>query len=264
MKYTDKLENAIKLYLHGLSLQAAAKTANVSYSSLQLRIKNLNLTRSNKTNSRKYFVDHNFFENINSEIKAYWLGFMYADGYISNRGSQKLIGVAIGTKDKNHLTKFVKHLKSNYQIKEYTANSGYSKNIIYNRLLMTSETMFNDLLKQGLTEHKSLTLKFPSITKKLERHFIRGYFDGDGSFAKAVNGYNIKICGTKEFLTAILNIFQKNKLKLHQRNPDKDKNNYYLTIGGMQQVKHIADYLYKESTVYLDRKHTLYEIIKSY
>ena len=72
--------------------------------------------------------------------------------------------------------------------------------------------MFSDLNKHGCIQNKSLVLQFPTISNSLIPHFIRGYFDGDGSvFILNKKNYNktnsiytalgICICGTFEFLT---------------------------------------------------------------
>lgn len=252
ISFDERINLAIQMYVSGKSLTQAAKEANVGYCSLQPRIKKLKLTRSNKINSRKYEINHNFFDKIDTEEKAYWLGFIYADGYLTNSGSQKLVGIALAIKDKQHLEKFLKSTDSNYPIHDYISSSKKYKKTKYSRIVATSEQMYESLLSHGVFQNKSLVLKFPNLNKSLLRHFVRGYFDGDGSFAKAKRGHSIKICGTKEVLLGILNFFGK-KPKLYKRKKD-DKNNWYISIGGRLQVKRIATLLYADSTIYLDRK----------
>lgn len=264
-KYEHRLKKGIELYSSGKSMTASAELATISVPALQRHLKKLGLVRSNKINSRRYKINHDFFEKIESEKTAYWLGFIYADGFLSNRKYQKVIGISLGSRDKNHLAKFLEDTDANYLVKDYKTTSGYKNNISYSRVYITSEKMFSDLLKAGVLEKKSLKLQFPTwMPSTLKSHFIRGYFDGDGSFAKNSKGtYTIKMCGTKEFLKSVLKIFGKENLKLHKARKDK-KNTYYISICGMKQIKRIADYLYNDATIYLDRKHERYNLIKQF
>lgn len=232
----------------------------ISICALQKHLKKRGLSRSNKVNSRKYQVDHSYFNMIDSEEKAYWLGFLYADGYVTKpRAGGKYIGCAIGQKDENHLTKLRKALGATYPIKTYTTES-YGVPVTYCRLLMTSEEMFDALVEKGVLEKKSLILKFPTneqVSEHLMNHFIRGYFDGDGSFSKSHDGYCVKICGTKEFLEVLGEKIGFPSRKLSKRYKDK-KNNYCLEIGGRHQVVTIGNLLYRDATVWMERKRKRY------
>ncbi|MBO5131107.1 MAG: LAGLIDADG family homing endonuclease, partial [Romboutsia sp.] len=118
--------------------------------------------------------------------------------------------------------------------------------------------------------NKSLKIKFPSdkiLDTKLYNHFIRGYFDGDGSLVLSKNSINFKFCGTKEFLEALVDIFNsisnyKYKKRLYKRRND-DKNNYYISYGGRIKTLNIMDYLYNNCNIYLERKYEKYERLKS-
>lgn len=55
----------------------------------------------------KYTFNENIFSIIDNEEKAYWLGFLYADGYLTDQG---LFGCALQEKDKAHLNKFLTFL----------------------------------------------------------------------------------------------------------------------------------------------------------
>jgi hypothetical protein len=137
--------------------------------------------------------------------------------------------------------------------------------VAYCRLLMTSEKMFDDIESKGVIEKKSLLLKFPQaqiIQSQHIHHFIRGYFDGDGSFSKSHDGYQVKICGTKEFLNTLSEYIGFPNRKLGKRHKD-NKNNYSLEIGGRLQVIAIGDYMYQNATVYLDRKYQRYLSLKT-
>ena len=94
--------------------------------------------------------------------------------------------------------------------------------------------MFNDLIKQGCVPNKSLILTFPNkhqVPKNLINHFIRGYFDGDGSISYGIQerysvrkkqntkrlNINAQFIGTKEMLTVINNCVNFNGLEKEKR-----------------------------------------------
>lgn len=192
------------------------------------------------------------------------MGFIYADGYVSKKiitETEKKIGIALSTKDINHLEKFKKHINSTYPINVYKSKSFGGVEIEYCRLLMNSDQLFDNLVAKGAFEKKTLILNFPNesiVPKELQNHFIRGYFDGDGSFKKNNDGfYAFNLCGTKEFLLKCQDILAK-QTKLEKRHKD-NKNNYSFSIGGRLQAKKIGDYLYKNATVYLERKYNRYK-----
>jgi hypothetical protein len=185
---------------------------------------------------------------------------LFADGYVTQRNP--CIGLALKSDDMPHVEKFRDDLASNYNIKTYTSKTPYGM-ATYSRLLITSEKMKEDLIKQGVIPQKSLTLVFPHIDPSLVHHFVRGYFDGDGSFSKCKSGYRVSVCGTAEFLEELgINIGFPNH-KLSKRHKTRNVNNFTLEIGGRLQVLKIGDYMYNNATVFLERKHNRYIELKN-
>ena len=253
------ITEAAELYKSGLTLMEVVERTNIPYSTLQRKLKDLGIVRSNKETSRKYEVRHDYFSVIDTESKSYWLGFMYADGYITNSSNQKQVGLALGLDDRDHLELFKSHIQASYPIKEYTTNS-FGTPVKYVRLLMTSDGLYTDLVEKGVIKNKSLTLTFPTNQKvppELMNHFIRGYFDGDGSFSKHSSGYIVKICGTKEFLHSLSDVIGFPDRSLTKRKQDT-KNSWCLEIGGRLQVLQISRYMYDQATIYLPRKYQRY------
>lgn len=225
------------------------------------------LTEEQKKNRRKYKVDDDCFELINSEESAYWFGFMLADGFINT--SENKIGVSLSTKDKSHLEKLNSFLKSSYPIKEYEIAQGYGTGGSYCRLQVTSEKIKKDLISHGLLENKTNKVIFPvDIDEQYHIDVIRGYIDGDGSITYGTqqkNGdknYNLKIVGTEAMLEYIKDFFNVSHLKLHQRNPDREADNWTLVIGGNVQVYETLNKLYENKAIYLDRKYERYIELK--
>lgn len=212
------------------------------------------------------FFNEDFFEIIDNEPKAYWLGFMFADGSIHKHGNQSCISLKVT--DKEVCDNFIIALEGNFETKKYTyKNNKDTPSYIYH-VDLTSDKMFEDLNNLGCVQNKSLILEFPNnIPDDLVHHFIRGYFDGDGtvyiSNKKNYNNTNtvytalgIGICGTYEFLTK-LNTFLPEDYKI-----DKEKrtntNTWTLRTSGSLKSKKFLEYIYKDATIYLSRKYNKY------
>lgn len=256
------MEEAIKLYEQGLSALKVAEMTGVKVGTLYKYLKKRGVTRSNKENSRRYDVDHDFFEVIDTEEKAYWLGFLYADGYITRNGSSKHVGLSLGLKDKGHVERFKAAVKATYEVKEIEGNS-YGKKIMYARLIIISDKMFDDLKSKGVVERKSLILTFPDsdiLPKELEQHFIRGYFDGDGSWSytgKRDDTYRFKLQGTSEFLDGVHQRLNPWDSTVGKRWPD-DKNSFSYEFGAVDEMIATGEYMYRDATIYLERKYKRY------
>lgn len=243
-------QQIIEDYISGLSAYKIAKKYNIHHSTVYRYLEENDIPRrSNKINSRKYTFNENYFDTIDTEEKAYWLGFIFADGF---QDKQNHIGMALSAKDKPHLEEFKKALNATYEIKVYKAASGYKPGAEYARLLCKSKHCCNQLSKLGAIPHKTLQLNFPTyLDDSLKHHFLRGYFDGDGSWSIAKNtklGYQFKLCGTKDFLEGVCDILALPK-KLYKKG-----NNFYISKGGKYVLK-IMEYLYNDASIYLERKY---------
>lgn len=230
--------------------------------------------RSNSEKGKIYTCNKDFFETINTEEKAYWLGFMYADGYIQSKrkNGNKKIGLSLGIADIDHLNKFKNSLDSNCEIKTYkTCKGSYVEGTKYCRILVTEEKLAQDLINKGCVEHKTNVITFPSeniVPKNLQKHFIRGYFDGDGSIwcttsnNKTIPSYSIDHCGTDEFLTGLMDILIKEEVIQREYKFDKRKEGQIVSrfrFGGNLLAKKFCEYIYSDATIYLERKYDRYQ-----
>ena len=203
-----------------------------------------------RRNTLGYTISEDIFEEINTPEKAYWLGVMYSDGFITKTKYTNKFGISVAEKDKVWLEKFKQFLNYNGEIHNYKVNdSGYKPGTPYVRLLIGNNKIVADLEKWGVVEHKSKKLdRLPDI--QLKEDFIRGYIDGDGSLRKDFP--NIRICGTYDFLTDIANFL---KLNYHIY---QDKTIYSLAYNTKESA-YLEKTLYQDAKYYLDRK---YEIAK--
>lgn len=267
----SKLEKEIQdkivdLYNKKYGSPYIAKELGISTGKVSYFIKKNIGARSHREANSRYYFNENFFNKIDTEEKAYWLGFLMADGYISKNNNSYKVGLILSTCDYIHLEKLNKSLESNHPVKTYEATkNSYSKNS-YSRIIYYSEIMFNDLLKYNLVEHKTNVLIPPDISLlgNYISDFIRGYFDGNGSIThtntKQNNNYAFKLVSTKEFLDFVNN-YIKEKLGFSANKYYKRKDYQEvmsLEFGGNLKTQKILDLLYKDAIIYLDRKYQRY------
>ena len=264
----DKKDEIIKKYISGLSIDKLQEIyPQYGRNRIYRMLKENCVMRNDSEKSRKYSYNKDVFKVIDTEEKAYWLGFIYADGYIVNgiKGKNNdSLGITLSNKDKEHIEKFKKSIDSNHPIRIY--KSKYGSNSA--RIIIQDEELVADLIELGVLRNKSLILKFPTtdvVDKSLIYHFIRGYFDGDGSFKKKgqkLNGYDFSVLGTIEFLTELRTYLGVDN-EIRKCNKNNDSNNYHLTFGGNRKVKQVANMLYGNANIYLDRKYKRYREIEN-
>lgn len=223
--------------------------------------------RKGKSGKRTYKVNKDFFKCINTEEKAYVLGFICADGHIEK---DRLV-ITVSIKDKDILEKIKHALNSEHIIKEIKRKNPYQntdrKELMLVELQINSVDLVAPLFNMGLNTNKTYTLdgsilKF--IPKYLMRDFLRGYFDGDGNVffgTRYSSGYkyNINICGNEDFLLKSFQVYFPSNNKLY-----KDlysKNCYVWKISQKDKVKDFMYYLYYNSSIFLQRKYNEYRKI---
>lgn len=255
-KWIDK---AIELRKNGLSYAKIADQINADRKKVSYYLKekgygpNLKYVRLNQKQPNKKYVNENIFENIDTEEKAYWLGFMFADGCI-NRTSDR-IELSLKEEDYDHIKKFKNFLESEHSIGK-KSKTIKDKTYISYRLGITNKKLKQDLISHGCVPNKTKILKFPKLKKEFIKHFIRGYLDGDGCITSHISSkVSLEILGTKEFLIEILKYYNVSTNKYIYGFKHSDINRLVLT--GKKAFNIIED-LYKDSNIYLDRKFNLY------
>lgn len=231
-----------------------AKHYNISVQSLQRVMKRLGIS------TKRYTVNHDYFSEVDTEDKAYFLGFMYADGYNSSNRNQ--IKLKLKTEDKYILEKFASYLTTGQTPPIYQEKGSDTCS-----LQVSSNQLCQDLKKWGCGEAKAHTLTFPTFLVSqpfLMRHFIRGYFDGDGTIhmkkrPKTGKEYwAVGFAGNENFIKA-LDVYL---TSLHSNNvtPIKQsasKTTWQVTYTKYRTINWFSDYLYMgaDETLRLDRKY---------
>ncbi len=199
-----------------------------------------------------------FFSVIDTQEKAYWLGYLCADGTVScvpNRSSGgNCYQVSLVSKDED-IFKFAQAI-------------GYPQNKVVKRegifgISLTSKKMHDDLVRLGCGHHKTETLKIlPTVSPDLFRHLVRGFFDGDGTI-HYTNGHLVfGLCGTKElmeYMREILHVTcgtRKNHAVTHHPSAGKV---WYIEYNGNKQCTRIFGWLYEGATVYMERKREVWK-----
>lgn len=218
-----------------------------------------------------------YFDSIDTEDKAYLLGFFYVDGYISsspidekNPKNIYTIELSIQLRDKEILDLMKEKLQTPRPIlidDKRCSKDGTPWHRC--RLIVNSMHMWNTLNNYGCTPRKSLTVDFPDESifiesnryskEELIRHFIRGYFDGDGCISytsKLHNKPNIQLLGTESFLRKVLKYVPeelKNLTLRHNHCNEEEIEMFFNT--SCNKAKVFLHYLYNNSTIYLNRKY---------
>lgn len=211
----------------------------------------------------KHQFNEHYFDVIDDEHKAYWLGFIFADGYLNSK--QPTIGIELNHTDIEHLYKFKNDLKSNLDVKTYNKNSTFGPQTNC-RFVFNNKTMYKALQSHGITPTKSLDGNFPIIDDdRYIKDVIRGILDGDGSIRYRIgaNGLptaNMNICGTKAVLQTIEK-YSGFEWSWSQRHPDRDIDNYSIGTGRQNEIIKFLNKLYDDASVYLDRKYAIYQDI---
>lgn len=218
-----------------------------------------------RTNKRTYTLLEDVFETIDTEEKAYWLGFLYADGTTDlEKGRLK---IALAEKDKTHLVKLKDFLGFNGTIKWYSRKPFNSKDYKYicqpqNELCIYSRELVRDLQSFGIVSKRKEkgTMNIDNIPPGLIRHFWRGVFDGDGCIVATDKSRVAQLSGGYRdcflFLSFIKSAITTNVSVL------KDKSIHCVKFSKGQAVE-VANLLYQDCNVYLDRKQKLSKLLKA-
>lgn len=208
----------------------------------------------------KYSFNEDYFEKIDTEDKAYFLGFIVADGSVNE------FRLNISQKEPDILFQFEKFINLKDGVRKHT-----KRNIHF--LNLTSSKLVNDLNNLGIYQNKTMIVKYPNIPKELEHHFMRGVFDGDGciSIHKRREGSRdttdrgqVNICsGSRDFIEKYVD--QLNEMCGITKNKIRCPRGTYSVIdwGSFSDIEKFYEFFYKDATIYLERKKKTFEVAVS-
>ena len=265
----EKLQLAIQYYQNGLGYEEAAKKAGIGANRFRYYMRDNGLLRkSYKCQTDKTF-DIDYFKTIDTEEKAYWLGFILADGYITkqihkNRNNYVTykFGIELQESDANHLEKFNKSINGNIIIK-HRQRERFGITYRTARIEITNTQFCLNLMDKGIIPNKSIEggFNYKFETTELKAAFLRGVIDGDGSIRKKTTDYEVKIAVKSteimKYFTDIIyeisgvipkTIFEKNHIG----------SSYKMFISNKIDFFKLMDIVYKDATIYMNRKYQKY------
>jgi hypothetical protein len=223
----------------------------------------------------KYKIRENWFDEIDNEAKAYVLGLLFADG-CNNTDKYHSVSITLKENDKHILDTISKliyfkkrplYYKKSQTIyskehdKKYICSPQYTLQII-------NKHISSKLNEHGMIKNKTNFIKFPTcISKRLHKHFIRGFFDGDGCITCSTTN---KKSARKDYICGILSnlYFLKSiqKIILESTNLHgsiiSHVNVYRYQIQGNRRVEIFFNWIYKDATIFLKRKHKVFLQVK--
>lgn len=208
---------------------------------------------------RQYTVNEQFFEKIDTQEKAYVLGFLFADGCNQRNGSIQLSIIDLEILEK------IKTAMNFEGVTRIIKPKIKSRKIQY-CICIGCRKMSNDLIKLGCVHNKTYFASFPKeeqVPNYLINHFIRGLNDGDGIITKnsKKNVWTTRIVGTKMICEGLSKTTNKHinipgcVCPLHV---SPNHTTYGFTIGGKNQILKYLNWLYKDATIYMERKYQKY------
>lgn len=264
---TDQQKDIISSYLSGESSVSIGKRYGTSHKPILKVLHANDIEVSQAKMVRKYNINKNFFDVIDTPEKAYVLGLFYSDG--SNNPNKQTISLSMQEEDYELLEQVRLVLQSDKPL-EYLDYSkkhdfGYHYKNQY-RLLAFSKHICDSLTRIGVVKNKSLVIEFPDcIPKHLISHFVRGVYDGDGSVYRQIkNEHNhaitVTITATENFCIGLVAVVEKAiGIKCHIYDASCHNGiTKVFTLSGRNVSKKFLDWIYKDSTICLQRKYNRY------
>lgn len=265
--YKDKEWLYQQRVIKSLNTVEIAELINVSPRTIYDRLNKFGIEQKpDSIKNKKVTYDTTFFKVIDTEEKAYWLGFSMFDGCISYSTGQYRLRFQLQRNDENHLINFANLIAKNSSIsrgisKRNDSITEYSVLKVYNKEICT------DLISLGMVPGKKKDSTFPNIDSKFYKDFIRGAIDADGSI---YIDENVKTHQLNIHLTSsAYDIVYKIKEILEDLLDDTisyrySRNMLMLSIGGNIKAGKVIEWLYKDSNVYLPRKKDIFDSWYSY
>lgn len=254
----EQKQRVLALNEAGHSARAIGRTAGCGHTTVRTVLANEGALRVRMTGCE--YPD--YFDRIDMPEKAYWLGFIGADGCIITSPAHPegmRLAVQLGIRDKGHLLKLKEALGAHTSVTTAT-HSAFGKILESANLSVSSPRLVRGLAAAGVTPRKSATLEPWNGPPDLMPHYWRGMVDGDGSLARKGGGvYTIFLCGTESCVRA----FKAWATEISGtraepfRKPGITAACWYVSISGRHQVPKLVRALYAAAPASLDRKQAI-------
>lgn len=239
--YIARLKEFEKLCNDGLTINEISERLGVTTRTVENYCNTLSLKPARKIKRNKS-LDVDYFEKIETEGQAYVLGFISADGYIDV--GERSVCIAINKRDIDIIEKIKCELNSNAEFHDVK-----TPNCV--RINFCSRKLVADIKKFGVCRNKSKTIRLPTLSEGLYRHFLRGYFDGNGHVGKR----QVVLCTGSELFRNDVADFLSKKFSL-PISVKKQGAAYYIVLS--RKDLDIVSWIYSDSKIYLNRKYNSY------
>lgn len=253
LKYSiEEIEQFGKYYQEGHSIKDTAEKFGINYHTLKQYLIKFNYRTPSKKLHNQRVPENHYFDEINTPEKAYFLGYWYSDGYISKTIYGTSVGIGLQLQDKYIIDKLCEEMKISNSIGIYKNSA---------KLQYTDQHTYDNLVRLGVQEDKShKDFKLPNIPDELMNSFILGYFDGDGCITIKSTGYSVVsiCCNSKVFLEEVKEWLDNKNIQTRPINIERGsrKNDLYiLYLSGRENQLRFFDLIYKDCSIYLNRKH---------
>ena len=254
--YEENKSNILDMYYANKPILDICSELQLIYK----KLKEWNVTKRKRLASPErcnalHKINAHYFDVIDSEHKAYWLGFMVSDGFVN----EKEISFCLKKTDRKIIEEFKKDLDSDHPI-----GTNANGNPV---LVIVCKQLCRALIDKGLHNRKSWSIDIHRIRSyvpsEYEHHFIRGLFDGDGS----IRYYHYSYLKKPQYhlgFTGCENVclYVREKFKLQRRLVREGNKTYTMISRNPIDICRIFEYLYRDATIYMSRKYNTFKEIQ--
>lgn len=254
-----ELKLIFEKYSKGNSITILGKEFGVSAQTIWRHVKKKGINRDMSVTMSKHSLNKNYFDIIDTEYKAYFLGLLFGDGSNDYGVKNNRITISMIEADALEvLSVFKKELNLSRDLIFTQQNRISKKGKPYKKMLtltIYNKHMSKTLANLGLIKNKHNKMKFPTIPVQLYRHFVRGFFDADGSVRLNRNKVGSLRCdltsNSKQLIEDIKEIVNLD-CKLYVRN--QKYLNYQLVYCRIAEARQFHNWMYNNSSIFLSRK----------
>lgn len=243
----ERLYEIELLYENGYSINQISKTLHMGERTISLYLDKIGIRKRRVVESKELECDHDYFQYIDNSEKAYWLGFIMADGCVRTDKGYRL-SLELANKDKTQLELFKQCIRSNHEI---THRSNRDTCCIS----LNSQLMVSHLIDLGCVPRKTYNgfINFSLLDEQYYSDFMRGFTDGDGYIEKNKSKYRIVLTlRAPQLIDDITYILD--SIKIHSR-VDTLKTYSRIVIERKEDFFKTLEWMYFSSDIYLNRKY---------
>lgn len=256
----EDISNVIKYYQDGLSVAKVADKMNVSYGVVRYALERNGIKQRPR---KKYNINEQYFDKIDTPNKAYIVGLLYSDGAnTSNYETEHYcVSIMLQKRDVKLLEDIKTEMESDAPITAYAIETRGVKREYY-RFNICNKHIAYRMMELGVCPNKTFKVTFPEwLSEDLYPHFIRGLSDGDGYICTHKRHIQATLTGTTSLCQSVSMIVSKMCdifAPVHSIGKDRNEEIKTMHVSGRLQVIRYLDYIYKDANIKLGRKYEKY------